>query len=60
MTEIKSKDFTGYSNMGLDEAIQDALHQAGDYIRVEVIEAAGSQAKGNNRQYQVTLATFSE
>ena len=56
----KTSDFTGYSTAGIDEAIQDALQKAGDYVRVEVVEARGSQAKGDNRQYQVTLATFAE
>lgn len=60
MTRIKTGDFTGYSELGIDEAIQDALEKAGDYVRVEVVETRGSQAKGNNRQYHVTLATFDE
>ncbi len=60
MPEIKTMDVTGYSTTGIKEAIQDALHRAGDYVRIEIIEARGSQAKGDNRQYQVTLATFAE
>ncbi len=60
MTIIKAGEFTGYSDSGIDEAIQDALEKAGDYARVEVVETRGSQTKGSNRRYQVTLATFDE
>ena len=60
MAQNKTGDFTGHSTAGIDEAIQNALEKAGDYDRVEVIEAQGSRAKGDNRQYQVTLATFTE
>jgi flavin-binding protein dodecin len=60
MAKIKSADFTGYSDIGIEEAIQDALDKAGDYARVEVIETRGSQANGENREYQVTLTAFSE
>ena len=59
-TGIKTGDFTGHSDSGIDEAIQDALEKAGDYARIEVVETRGSQTKGNNRCYQVTLATFDE
>ena len=58
MTKIKAGDFTGYSDAGLDEAIQDALDKAGEYVRVEVIETRGSHLEGEQRQYQVTVATF--
>ncbi len=60
MTRIKSGDYTGYSTTGINEAIQDALTKAGDYVRIEIIETRGTQVNGDNRQYQVTLATFDE
>lgn len=60
MTKIKSGDITGYSELGIEEAMQDALDKAGDCVRVEIIETRGSQAKGDSRQYQVTLTTFDE
>lgn len=60
MTKTMSKDFTGYSETGIEEAIQDALNKAGNYVRVEVVETRGSQSKGDSRQYQVTLTTFDE
>jgi flavin-binding protein dodecin len=60
MTKIKSADFTGYSDVGIEEAIQDALGKAGDYARVEVIETRGSKANGENREYHVTLTAFNE
>ncbi len=54
----KIGDFTGYSDCGIDEAIQDALDKAGEYAHVEVVETRGSHIKGDHRQYQVTLTTF--
>ena len=60
MARQKVGDFTGYSDSGINEAIQDALSKAGDYVRVEVIETRGSETKGNKRHYQVTIATFNE
>ena len=60
MTIIKTGDFTGYSDAGIDDALQDALDKAGDYARIEIVETRGSQTKGNNRQYQVILTTFDE
>lgn len=60
MAKIKAADFTGYSEQGIEEAIQDALDKAGDYDRVEIVETRGSQANGDNRQYHVTLTAFSE
>lgn len=60
MAKIKAADFTGYSELGIEEAIQDALDKAGDYDRVEIVETRGSQANGDNRQYHVTLTAFSE
>jgi flavin-binding protein dodecin len=60
MNKTTTRDFTGYSEFGIEEAIQDALEKAGDYVRVEIIETRGSQANGDNRQYQVTLTAFDE
>ncbi len=60
MTIKKAGDYTGYSDSGIDEAIQDALEKAGDHARVEIVETRGSQTNGDQRRYQVTLATFDE
>ena len=60
MTRIKAGDFTGYSTAGINEAIQDALAKAGDHTQIEVVETRGSLIKGDNPQYQVTLAAFDE
>jgi flavin-binding protein dodecin len=60
MTIIKSKDFTGYSDSGIDDALQNALEKVVDFTRVEVVETRGSQTNGGRRQYQVTLATIDE
>lgn len=53
--DYKKGDFTGRSNACIDEAIQDALQQAGGYTQFKVVESRGSQSGLGNRQYQVTL-----
>lgn len=60
MTTLLTKDYTGYSNSGLDDAIGNALQEAGDYQHVEVIETRSSYRPEGSRQYQVTLTTFKE
>lgn len=60
MTIIKKGDYTGYSTLGIYEAILNALEQAGKYARVEVVETLASQAKSGHRQYKATLAIFFE
>lgn len=60
MAKINTEEFTGYSELGIEDAIQDALDKAGEYARFEVIETRGSQGNGDNRQYHVTLTAFSE
>lgn len=59
MTKIKIENYTGYSNTGISEAIKNALEKAGDHARFEIIETRGSRT-GEESNYQVTLATFSE
>lgn len=60
MSQSKAGDLTGYSNSGIDDAIQNALEKVKDRLRIEVVETRGSQERGGNRQYEVTLATFEE
>jgi len=57
MTVMKKGDFTGRSNAGINEAIQDALKKAGKPQRFVVVETRCSHAD-DNRRYQVTLATL--
>lgn len=58
MKTIKPKDYNGYSEVSIDEAMMDALKQADKKQHVEVIETRSSQNKLKNRsQYQVTLTT---
>lgn len=54
------EDFTGFSESGIDDAIQKALKKAGDPAHFEVVETLGSQGSQSDRQYQVTLKTLSE
>lgn len=58
MTTTKKVDFIGYSDSGIDEAIQNALQQAGEHTRYEVVETCGSQVGDNKTQYQVTITAF--
>jgi flavin-binding protein dodecin len=53
---MKSIDvFTGFSESGIDDALQNALNNAGNPIDFEVIETVGSRDNMANRQYQVIL-----
>lgn len=60
MNNKKIGDFTGFSDTGIQEAIENALSQAGAHERFEVIETSSSQRDETNRQYQVMLSTYSE
>ncbi|HRD69347.1 MAG TPA: dodecin domain-containing protein [Legionella sp.] len=51
------KDFTGFSESGINEAMQNALLKADNPARFQVIEMRGSNDSKTNRQYQVTLKT---
>ncbi|WP_133131380.1 dodecin domain-containing protein [Legionella yabuuchiae] len=60
MAATKSGDITGYSDAGISEAVKNALEQAGEPTRFEVIKTRYSHEGEGNCQYQVTLATFVE
>ncbi|WP_133128578.1 dodecin domain-containing protein [Legionella nagasakiensis] len=60
MITKKIGDFTGYSDSGIYEAVQNALEKAGEHAHFEVVETCCSQGGENDRQYQVTLTTFGE
>jgi len=47
--------FTGNSELGIDEAIQNALDNAGNPSHFEVIETQGSRDDKSYRFYQATL-----
>ncbi|MCL9684454.1 dodecin family protein [Legionella maioricensis] len=52
--------FTGFSESGIDDAIQNALDNAGNPIHFEVIETRGSRDNDAYRQYQATLKTVTK
>ncbi|HAT7073354.1 TPA: hypothetical protein JAN90_11415 [Legionella pneumophila] len=54
------EDFTGFSESGIDDAIQNALKKAGNPTHFEVVETLGSQDSLSDRRYQVTLKTLSD
>lgn len=58
MNTTNTGEFTGYSDSGIDEAIQHALQQAGEHSHFEIIETRGSQIGDNTRHYQVTITAF--
>lgn len=60
MTPVKPTDFTGYSDSGLDDALTQALQQAGDYHRVEVVETRSSHTSDRHKSYQVTITTYQD
>ncbi|BCA93883.1 hypothetical protein TUM19329_02440 [Legionella antarctica] len=52
--------FTGFSESGIDDAIQNALDKAGNPIQFEVIETQWSRDNESNRQYHATLKTVTK
>lgn len=52
--------FTGFSESGIDDAIQNALDNAGNPIHFEVIETLGSRDNKAYRQYQATLKAVTQ
>jgi flavin-binding protein dodecin len=52
--------FTGFSESGIDDALQNALDNAGNPIHFEVIETIGSRDNNTYRQYQVTLKALTK
>lgn len=58
MTILDARDYTGYSEASLDEAIADALQKADDHNHFEVIETRSSRFPDNKCHYHVTLTTF--
>lgn len=53
-------EFKGYSDTGIDEAIEQAKQQAGDQQRLVVVETLGKSSHQDNNQYEVTLKAISE
>jgi len=58
MTILDARDYTGYSEASLDEAIADALQKADEHSHFEVIETRSSHFPNNQCHYYVTLTTF--
>ncbi|KTD34636.1 hypothetical protein Lmor_1169 [Legionella moravica] len=54
------EDFVGFSEAGIDDAVQNALENAGNPLHFEVVETLGSQKNKTRRQYQVTLKKITE
>lgn len=57
MTSTKVTDFMGYSEISIDEAINDALKKAGKHSTVAVVETCSRRYGNNQYEYQVTLAS---
>ncbi|HHF7344393.1 TPA: dodecin domain-containing protein [Legionella feeleii] len=57
----KIGDYTGYSDSGLTDAIENALQKAVEqHSHFEIIETRGIHAGEDKRHYQVTLSLFSD
>lgn len=57
-TTVTKKEYTGFSDLGITEALKNALQEVGEHTRFEVIETQGSQIGEDKTQYQVTIAAF--
>ncbi|KTD07931.1 hypothetical protein [Legionella jamestowniensis] len=58
--KIKTGDYTGSSNIGISEAIANALTKAGEPARIEIVETRSSHVGGDKRYYQVLLSTYAD
>ncbi|CEK09391.1 hypothetical protein [Legionella hackeliae] len=58
--KTKTGDFTGSSDAGINEAIQNALSKAGQHTRIKIIETRSSQIGEDKRYYQVLISTFAD
>ena len=52
--------FTGFSNAGINDAIQNALHNAGNPAHFEIVETVGTRDDKAYCQYHVTLKIITE
>ncbi|KTD76638.1 dodecin domain-containing protein [Legionella waltersii] len=50
-----TEDITGHSEIGIDEAVQNALTKIKSIEHFEVVETLGVKGVHSERQYQVTL-----
>ena len=50
--------FTGFSETGIDDAIQNALLEAGEFSKCEIVETFGVQDHLDQKQYHATLLTY--
>lgn len=50
-----TEDITGYSEISIDEAIQNALNNTSKVDQVEVVESLGVRGHLPKGQYRVTL-----
>ncbi len=58
MAAIKIGDYIGHSDLGIHEAIQNALQKVGEHTHFEVIETLGSQIGQDKPEYRVTITAF--
>lgn len=47
--------FIGFSDLGINDAIQNALNNAGNPLHFEIVETLGSGDNNDFRQYQAIL-----
>lgn len=50
-------DFVGFSELGIHEAVQNALKKAGEPSHFEVVETLSSQNTKTKRLYEVRIKT---
>lgn len=60
MTILETRDYIGYSETSIADAIANALQKAGEHSHFQVIETRSSQFPDNKCYYHVTLTTFNE
>lgn len=56
---MKNKGYyIGYSQVGIEEAIENALQEAGEYTHCEILETLGIQDQQAQRHYKATVTAY--
>lgn len=56
--KIKTGDYSGSSDLGINEAIQNALQEVPEPTKIKIVETRSSWIAEEKRYYQVIVSTF--
>lgn len=58
MTLIKKGDYTGYSHLGIVDALQNALEKVGEHSRFEIVQTLRAFNDDSKLLFQITITAF--